>query len=176
MMVRRRVPLGGGVNEAANLRKLTTIVAVDVVGFSTRAEADETAAVVEVTSLGQEVDRAARDFEGRVFSRAGDGFMLEFPTVMGAVDAALTLAARSATPIRIGVHLGEVTAVAGGDLLGHGVNVASRLQAMAAPRGVIVSNSVCEALRPPQATLFRKQGARWPPWLSGSWASRPGWS
>ena len=78
-------------NEAAANRKLATIVAVDVAGFSARAEADEASAIDTVAALRAAVTGAAETYGGRVFNSAGDGFMVEFPTVSGAVAAALAL-------------------------------------------------------------------------------------
>ncbi len=145
-------------NEAAANRKLATIVAVDVAGFSARAEADEASAIDTVAALRAAVTGAAETYGGRVFNSAGDGFMVEFPTVSGAVAAALALVDGAGPPVRVGVHLGEVSQVPGGDLLGHGVNVAARLEAMAPPGGVLISAAARQALRGPDARRFKPQG------------------
>jgi adenylate cyclase len=100
-----------------------------------------------VSALSDQIARAVEDHGGRVFNTAGDGFMLEFPTVTGALEAADALAGTAVAPIRVGVHVGEVSVRKGGDLLGHGVNVAARLQALAPPGGVMVSDDVRRAVR-----------------------------
>ncbi|MEI9889973.1 MAG: adenylate/guanylate cyclase domain-containing protein [Caulobacteraceae bacterium] len=127
--------------------RLAAIVAVDIAGYSSRAEADEGAAVRAVAALSGLIDQIAQDHAGRVFNTAGDGFMLEFPTASGALAAAKDLAAEADIPIRVGVHLGEVYATTSGDLLGHGVNVAARLQALAKPGSIMVSDDVRRAVR-----------------------------
>jgi adenylate cyclase len=140
-------------------RRLTTIVAIDIVGYSAMTEADEGAAAAHVGALAARIAAAACERNGgRVFNTAGDGFMLEFPAVSGAVAAADDLVAIDDPPIRVGVHLGEVLVTPAGDLLGHGVNVAARLQAIAPPGGVLVSADVRRALRGPLAQRLVPRG------------------
>ncbi len=140
-------------------RKLATIVAIDVAGYSARTEADEDAAAAEVAALGRRIQALCQHFDGRLFNSAGDGFMLEFSTVSGALEAAEELAAEAGPPVRIGVHLGEVRIAEDGDLLGHGVNVAARIQALAAPRTVLVSADVKRAIRGPLAARLKPRGS-----------------
>lgn len=128
-------------------RRLTAIVALDVAGYSARTAADEDASTGEIALLRERVDESCDRHGGRLFNSAGDGFMLEFPTVSGALAAAEELARSSPPAVRVGVHLGEVRVLANGDLLGHGVNVAARLQALAPPGGVLVSADVRRAIR-----------------------------
>lgn len=124
-------------------RKLTTIMAVDVAGYSRAAEADDTAAVGTVRRARAAIEAVVGPLGGRIFSTAGDGFMIELPSASAGVDAAMQLiAARDAPAMRIGLHLGDAIAAENGDLLGHGVNVAARLQQMAEPRSAIVSEVV----------------------------------
>jgi len=128
-------------------RRLTTIVALDVAGYSARTAKDEDASTGEIAVLRDRVDASCQRHGGRLFNSAGDGFMLEFPTVSGALAAAEELARSTPPTVRVGVHLGEVRVLANGDLLGHGVNVAARLQALAPPGGVLVSADVRRAIR-----------------------------
>src|SRR5262249_25763483 len=95
---------------------------------------------------------------GRVFNTAGDGFMLEFPSAGNAVELADALCGSEALPLRIGVHLGDVFVTANGDLLGHGVNIAARLQQQADPHGALVSVDVRRSLRGPIAEKLRPKG------------------
>jgi adenylate cyclase len=124
-------------------RKLTTIMAVDVAGYSRAAEANEAAAVEAVRRVRATIDAIVTPLGGRIFSTAGDGFMIELPTASSGLDAARQLLAAPGAPaVRIGLHLGEAIAAENGDLLGHGVNVAARLQQMAEPSSAIVSRTV----------------------------------
>jgi adenylate cyclase len=124
-------------------RKLTTIMAVDVAGYSRAAEADESAAADAVRHVRAAIEAIVTPLGGRIFNTAGDGFMIELPTASAGVEAATQLlAAPDAPKVRIGLHLGEVIVSENGDLLGHGVNVAARLQQMAEPGSAIVSQAV----------------------------------
>lgn len=128
-------------------RKLATILAVDIVGYSASAERDQTRAAEHVKALEQRLSDLASVHGGRIFSTAGDGFMLEFALASSAVRAALDLLDQGAAigtgapPVRMGAHLGEVIAK-GADLLGHGVNVAARLMAAAEPNHLVISESL----------------------------------
>lgn len=129
--------------------KLTTIVAIDICGYSARSHADEAGAIASVKRLNERCEKAAADHGGRIFSRAGDAVLLEFSSVSGGIAAAEELAADPDPPIRVGVHLGEVSEMPNGDLLGHGVNVAARLQSRAPVGGVLVSEDARRAVRGP---------------------------
>jgi class 3 adenylate cyclase/TolB-like protein len=145
--------------ETAQARKLASIVAIDVAGYSRRTEADEEAAIKAVAALKGQVSKAAQAHGGRVFNTAGDGFMLEFPTASGALAAAEEIALAGDPPVRIGVHLGEVSVTESGDLLGHGVNVAARIQQMAQPGAVLASGDVRRAIRGPLGERLKPQGS-----------------
>ncbi|THD77069.1 MAG: adenylate/guanylate cyclase domain-containing protein [Phenylobacterium sp.] len=132
-------------------RRLSTIVAIDVAGYSAQAEADEAGAVNAVIALSDRISATARTHGGRVFNTAGDGFMLEFPTVTGALAAAEDLTAGDSPSVRIGVHVDEVAVRPSGDLLGHGVNIAARLQALAPPGGIRISGAAQRAVHGPLA-------------------------
>ena len=138
--------------------KLATIVAVDVAGYAARAEADEAAAVDAVARLVKRCGRVAKAHGGRIFNTAGDAVMMEYPSVAAALEAADELARNPDPPIRVGVHLGEVRPMPSGDLLGIGVSVASRLQALAPAGGVIVSGEARRALRGPMAERLASKG------------------
>lgn len=141
-------------------RRLATILAVDLAGFSARAEEDAAHAVRAVSALEARVRATAQARGGRIFSTAGDGFMLEFTAAESAVEAALDLLI--ATPddaqIRIGGHLGDVIESGPDDLLGHGVNVAARLQKEAAEGTAAFSGAVFDAVRGPLAMRLVRRG------------------
>jgi class 3 adenylate cyclase/TolB-like protein len=150
---------GAPTAETAQARKLASIVAIDVAGYSRRTEADEEAAIKAVAALKGQVSRAAQAHGGRVFNTAGDGFMLEFPTASGALAAAEAISLAGDPPVRVGVHLGEVSVTESGDLLGHGVNVAGRIQQMAQPGAVLASGDVKRAIRGPLGERLKPQGS-----------------
>jgi TolB-like protein len=139
-------------------RRLTTIVALDVAGYSARTEADEERATAEVTALRRLVEDIAGPRGGRVFNTAGDGVMLEFGSSSAAVEAAFALANQCEPKLRVGVHLGDVTVQPNGDLLGHGVNVAARLMAQSEPGSVLVSSDVRRTIRGPLGDRLVSRG------------------
>jgi TolB-like protein/class 3 adenylate cyclase/Tfp pilus assembly protein PilF len=139
-------------------RKLATIVALDVAGFSARTEADEAKTVAQIALLRPVIEGIAKSHGGRVFNTAGDGFMLEFASSFNAVNAALELADECRPRVRVGVHVGEVMEQPNGDLLGHGVNVAARLMAKAEPGSALISADVCRLIRGPMAERFASRG------------------
>jgi len=143
---------------AEAIRKLAMIVAVDVAGYSARTEADEAGTTAEIAALRPVIEAIAARHGGRVFNTAGDGFMLEFPSSLLAVEAASELAEKCEPKVRVGVHLGDVMVQPNGDLLGHGVNVAARLMAQANPGTVLVSADVRRMMRGPLADSLHSRG------------------
>ena len=139
-------------------RKLATIVALDVAGYSARTEADEAKTTAEVAALRKVIETIAARHGGRVFNTAGDGFMLEFGSSLGAVEAAFALAETCEPKVRVGVHLGNVVVQPNGDLLGHGVNVAARLMAKSDPGGALVSAAVRQTIRGPVVERLISRG------------------
>jgi TolB-like protein/Tfp pilus assembly protein PilF len=139
-------------------RKLATIVALDVAGYSARTEADEAKTTAEVAALRAVVETIAARHGGRVFNTAGDGFMLEFTSSLEAVEAALELAQTCEPKVRVGVHLGDVVVQPNGDLLGHGVNVAARLMAKSDPGSALISGAVRQTIRGPIAESLVPRG------------------
>ncbi|MEQ1812673.1 MAG: adenylate/guanylate cyclase domain-containing protein [Terricaulis sp.] len=128
-------------------------MSIDVAGYSRAAEVDDGAAAEAVGALRRAIEEVIAPLGGRIFNSAGDGFMIEFPIASSGAQAALKLLSESTAgtrplpKIRIGLHLGEVIVGENGDLLGHGVNVAARLQALATPGEAMVSQAVQSQLR-----------------------------
>jgi adenylate cyclase len=136
------------VTEELGPRKLAAIMSIDVAGYSAMTEVDEAEALAMVTRLRGALDTITQKHGGRIFNTAGDGFMLEFASATGALAAAEVLwGGVERDRVRVGVHVGDVLQNPNGDLLGHCVNVASRLQQLARPGAVLVSLDVRRAVR-----------------------------
>ncbi len=138
-------------------RKLAAIVATDVAGYSRLVEQDEERTIRELrASRGDVIDPLLEKHGGRVANTAGDSLLLEFPSAVEAVRCAIALqrgmegrnaglAADRRIDFRIGINVGDVIAD-GDDLLGNGVNVAARLEALAEPGGICLSRSVSDQI------------------------------
>jgi adenylate cyclase len=140
-------------------RKLAAIVALDVAGYAARTEANDAEAAFEIAHLRTAIQDVAGTHGGRIFNAAGDSFMLEFASGIGAVAAAVDLAESCEPKVRVGVHLGDVIVQANGDLLGHGINVAARLMAQSEPGSVLLSGDIRRAVRGPIGDRFVPSGA-----------------
>lgn len=143
-------------NEPTLVRRLTTIVAVDVVGFSTMSARNEEHALELLGQRMATTESIVKHHRGRVFKATGDGVLAEFASPVEAVRAALETqeAMRSANAsagpddqliLRIGVNLGDVVE-SGDDLMGDAVNVAVRLESIAPHGGICVSSSIYEQI------------------------------
>lgn len=141
----------------ATSRRLTTILAADVVGYSRLMAADEEATVGTLRAYRAIIDRLIDRHDGRIFNTAGDSVLAEFGSAVEAVRCAVTiqdeLRVRNAELpterqmlLRIGINIGDVIS-AGDDLLGDGINVAARLEGLAPPGGVCISGSTFEQVK-----------------------------
>ncbi len=131
-------------------RTLAIIVSIDAAGYSSAAEHDDERAVNVVTELRAKVAEIAARHRGRIFNTAGDGIMVEFASADGALRAVLEMLADStvnAARTRIGMHVGDIRRMPDGDLMGHGVNVAARLQALASPGTAVASAALIDLVR-----------------------------
>jgi len=134
-------------------RKLVAILSADVVGYTRLMEIDEAGTLARLKTLRQNlIDPAIASHGGRTVKLMGDGALVEFPSVIAAVECSLAIqremeaiepgiAADRRIRFRIGVNVGDVI-VDGDDIYGEGVNIAARLQALADPGGVAVSAAV----------------------------------
>ena len=132
-------------------RKLAAILAADVVGYSQLAGADEDRTLARLRALRSDLtDPTIAVHNGRVIKRTGDGVLVEFRSVVDAVRCAIEvqngMVERNAgvpqdrrIEFRIGIHLGDVVEESDGDLMGDGVNIASRLEGVAAPGAICLS-------------------------------------
>ena len=134
-------------------RRLSAILAADVVGYSRLMGANEVGTLTALNGRRAEViEPRIAEHKGRVVKLTGDGLLVEFPSVVNAVECATSIQkemrARNADipedrriELRIGINLGDVIAE-GDDIFGDGVNVAARLEGVGRPGGVTVSSSV----------------------------------
>jgi TolB-like protein/class 3 adenylate cyclase len=135
----------------AETRKIAAILVADVVGYSRLAGADEEGTLARLRALRNDlIDPAIAAHHGRVVKRTGDGSLIEFRSVVDAVRCAVEvqtgMVARNAglpperrIEFRVGIHLGDVVEEADGDLMGDGVNIAARLEGVAKPGGICLS-------------------------------------
>jgi adenylate cyclase len=150
-------------------RKLTVILSADVVAYSALMERDEAGTLARLKASRSTVFApSVAAHGGRIFKLMGDGVLAEFPSAAAAVGCALdiqqaTEASEASLPTesrlryRIGVNLGDVI-VDGDDIYGDGVNVAARLQTLAAPGGVAVSRNVHDQVAGKLAAAFDDLG------------------
>jgi adenylate cyclase len=132
-------------------RKIAAILVADVVGYSRLARADEEGTLARLRSLRSDlIDPAIAAYHGRIVKRTGDGALVEFRSVVDAVRCAIELqngmvARNAGLPLdrriefRIGIHLGDIVEEADGDLMGDGVNIAARIEGIAKPGAICLS-------------------------------------
>jgi adenylate cyclase len=132
-------------------RKIAAILVADVVGYSRLAGSDEDRTLTRLRGLRSDlIDPAIAAHHGRVVKRTGDGILIEFRSVVDAVRCAIEvqngMAERNAglppersIEFRVGIHLGDVVEEADGDLMGDGVNIAARLEGIAEPGAICLS-------------------------------------
>ena len=132
-------------------RKLAAILVADIVGYSRLASADEDRTLARVRGLRSDlVDPAIAAHHGRIVKRTGDGAIVEFRSVVDALRCAIEvlngLIERNAgvsedrrIEYRVGIHLGDVVEESDGDLMGDGVNIAARLEGVAKPGAICLS-------------------------------------
>src|ERR1700756_4900539 len=132
-------------------RKLAAILVADVVGYSRLAGADEDRILARLRTLRSDViDPTIAVHHGRVVKRTGDGAIVEFRSVVDAVNCGWevqnAMAERNAgvpedrrIVFRIGIHIGDVVEESDGDLMGDGVNIAARLEGVAKPGAICLS-------------------------------------
>ena len=151
-------------------RKLAAILAADVAGYSRLTGADEEGTLARMRALRSElIDPAISANRGRVANTAGDSILVEFVSVVDAVRAAIdiqramTICNADFMPekrieFRIGIHLGDVMVESDGDLRGDGVNIAARLEGIAEPSGICVSDDAQRQTRGKIDVTFEDTG------------------
>lgn len=149
-------------------RMLAAIFCADVADYSRLMHADEEKTLRALSAHRTIMDSVIAEHGGRIANTAGDSVLAEFPSVVNAVECAAAVqeklraaevgTAESATlRFRIGVHVGDVM-VRGGDLLGDGVNIAARIQALAEPGGVWITGRAYEEIEGKTGRSFEDRG------------------
>jgi TolB-like protein/class 3 adenylate cyclase len=140
-------------------RKIAAILVADAVGYSRLVGADEEGTLARLRELHSDLmDPAVAAHRGRIVKRTGDGIIIEFRSVVDAVRCAVAVqngmiernagvAPNKRIELRVGIHLGDVVEEADGDLMGDGVNVAARLEGLAEPGGVCLSEDAWRQVR-----------------------------
>jgi TolB-like protein/class 3 adenylate cyclase/Flp pilus assembly protein TadD len=143
----------------AGIRKIAAILVADIVGYSRLAGADEDRTLSRLRGLRSDlIDPAIDAHHGRIVKRTGDGSLIEFRSVVDAVRCAIEvqngMAERNAgvpperrIEFRVGIHLGDVVEEADADLMGDGVNIAARLEGIAEPGGICLSEAAYRQVR-----------------------------
>ena len=138
-------------------RRLAAILAADVVGYSRLMGEDEAGTALGVREHREAARPIIASLGGRIVKTTGDGLLLEFPSVVAAVECAIAIqklmvernagTAKSKRVVyRIGVNLGDVL-VEGDDILGDGVNIAARLEGICEPGGILISGAAYDHVR-----------------------------
>lgn len=156
---------------APSTRRLAAVLIADVVGYSRLMERDEAGTHARLRQIRREVtDPAVLRNGGRIVRTVGDGLLVEFPSAMAALVAGIeiqrAMAGRNAglpaaerIDHRIGINLGDIL-VDANDIAGNGVNVAARLEAIAAPGGIAISGTVRDQVRQDLGVSFVDAGVQ----------------
>jgi adenylate cyclase len=152
-------------------RKLAAIIAADVVGYSRLMGGDEAGTLAALKTHRRElIDPKIAEHQGRIVKTTGDGLLIEFPSVVEAVQCAVEVQCamqdrNTDVPVdyriefRIGINLGDII-IDGDDIYGDGVNVAARLEGLAEASGVCVSKVVHDQVRDKLDLVFEDLGER----------------
>jgi adenylate cyclase len=156
--------------ERSMQRRLAAILAADIAGYSRLMHADEAATVRDLKAHQSVILPLIGRHGGRIIDTAGDGIMAEFPSVIGATECAVEIQTVMAERnegvpesrrmrFRIGINLGDVIHDET-RIYGDGINIAARLEALAQPGGVLVSNTVYDQVRGKLPFSFEEVGER----------------
>lgn len=170
-----KIPVTGGIGARMSeltdvTRRLVAVFAADVEGYSRLMGADEVATLKGLTERRAILDRFIGDHRGRIANTAGDSVLAEFGSAVDAVKCAVDAQAalaevNSSLPpdrrinFRIGIHIGDVM-IRAGDLFGDGVNIAARLQTLAKPGAVCISDTTYDQVRKVLSMTFEDLGAQ----------------
>ena len=137
-------------------RKIAVILVADVVGYSKHMEKDENATIKSYSECEKILNKLLEKYKGSVFDTAGDSVLAEFPSAVNAVECGVDFQSEIKKrnesentgvklEFRLGINMGDVVKKED-NLIGDGVNIAARLEALAQPNGISISKSVCKVL------------------------------
>jgi TolB-like protein/Tfp pilus assembly protein PilF len=164
--------VGDAWHQMSETRKLTTILAADIAGYSRLTAADEERTLARLRALRSDlVDPAISIHHGRVVKRTGDGMLVEFRSPVEAVRCAIEvqdgmvecnagLPAERRIQFRVGIHVGDVVEETDGDLMGDAVNIAARIEGITKPGGIYVSRAAYDQIDGKIADRFTDLGER----------------
>ena len=137
-------------------RKLAAIMFTDIVGFTKIMGDDETTALSILENQQSLINPIVKEHKGTIIKKMGDGFLIEFLSTVEAVECATQMqdSIKSYNTsddnlefhIRIGIHLGDIV-ILGDDILGDGVNIASRIEPLASPDGICITDAVYQSVK-----------------------------
>ena len=144
-------------------RRLAAIMAADVVGYSKMMGANEAATLAAFGELRHDVfEPMVASHRGKVVKRMGDGWLVEFASSLDAVECAIAIQEKrrdhETIKLRIGIHIGDVVHDDEGDIHGDGVNIAARLEGVAEPSGIAISDQVYSSLDGTMTPAFSDGG------------------
>jgi len=145
-------------------RRLAAILAADVVGYSALMERAEEATYVEFERLKRDlIEPSLARHEGRLIKTTGDGALAEFASPLAAARCAIEMqdhlaSGGSSLKLRIGLNLGDVIVGQDGDLYGDGINIAVRLEGIADPGGILMSEKVYDEVEGKLDAGFKDRG------------------
>ena len=149
-------------------RKMAAILAMDVTSYSEKMGRDEEGTLKHLRACREIIETVVNENRGRIFNTAGDAFMIEFSSAVSALSAAVeiqkliknrneSLAENEQMFFRIGVNVGDII-IEGENLYGEGVNIAARLEGIAAPGGISISDQVYAEVRRKFNFVFEDKG------------------
>jgi adenylate cyclase len=160
-------PFGGAVTEHRFQRRLTAILAADVVGYSALMEHAEEATYVEFERLKRElIEPSLSRHQGRLIRTTGDGALAEFASPLAATKCAVEIqdhlaSGGSSLRLRVGLNLGDVIVGQDGQLYGDGINIAVRLEGIADPGGILMSEKVYSEIEGKLGSGFEDRGEQY---------------
>ena len=151
-------------------RKIAVIFVADVVGYSKHMEKDENATIKSYNACEKILNKLLKKYKGSVFNTAGDSVLAEFPSAVNAVASGVDfqneINKRNQSDktdvkleFRLGINMGDVVKKEG-NLIGDGVNIAARLEALAQPNGITISKSVYDFVVPKTKMTFNDLGVQ----------------
>ena len=151
-------------------RKIAVIFVADVVGYSKHMEADENATIESYNDCEKILNKLLKKYKGSVFNTAGDSVLAEFPSAVNAVQCGVDFQSeikkRNGSDntdvkleFRLGINMGDVVKKED-NLIGDGVNIAARLEALAQPNGISISKSVYDFVVPKTKMTFNDLGVQ----------------